>query len=175
MYHPEMFNKLHGAERLKFLKEDLQLIVDIFFGFHMCHSFDFSKRLHLDPQTLSVSDLLITKLQIVQQNEKDLLDIIALVGDHELSEKDEPEHINMQYIGQLCGENWPIWKTFTITIDKVLPLVNSYEPEPARQKVVANRLKRLREAIDSTPKSLSWKMRARVGERVKWYEEPTVI
>ena len=79
-----MFNALQGHERLKFLKEDLKLTVDIFFRFHMCHSFDFSNRLNLSSSTLTPSDLLITKLQIVQQNEKDVRDIVALVTDHDL-------------------------------------------------------------------------------------------
>lgn len=172
---PGMFNKLHGAERLKFWNDQTKLNVDIFFAFRMCHTFDFSKRLRLDSRTLTVSDLLMTKLQIVQQNEKDVIDIISLVGDHDLGQEDELERINAKYISNLCSQDWPIWRTFTMSIDKVIPLVGTYEPEPERKRIVVDRLKRLREQMDSVPKSMGWKVRAKVGDRKKWYEEPTVL
>ena len=37
------------------------------------------------------------------------------------------------------------------------------------------RLDDLRIRVDEEPKSPRWRIRARVGERVKWYEEPEEV
>jgi hypothetical protein len=55
------------------------------------HTIDLRDRFELDDATLPLADLLLTKLQIVQLNEKDVLDILALLADHELDPSENPE------------------------------------------------------------------------------------
>jgi hypothetical protein len=63
--------------------------VDIFLGtFNMCHSLNLEGRMEQEPLTLPLSDLLLTKLQIVKLNPKDALDSLVLLGDHEVSGTD---------------------------------------------------------------------------------------
>jgi hypothetical protein len=38
-------------------------------------------------------------------------------------------------------------------------------------QVIKKRLVKLQKAMDEAPKTLGWKMRAKVGTRVRWYEE----
>jgi hypothetical protein len=163
------FNALHGNKRLKFLDTKSEVDVDIFLDvFQMCHKFDFKDRLNLDEYTISLADLLMTKLQIVELNEKDVRDVIAIFLDHVAGRGQE--EIDDDYIAGLCGDDWGLWKTISMNCEKILEFLNDYEiPEGEKQKVkskLASFLKRL----EAEPKGTRWKMRARVGERAKWYE-----
>ncbi|MBI2237176.1 MAG: hypothetical protein HYU54_01440, partial [Actinobacteria bacterium] len=49
-------------------------------------------------------------------------------------------------------------------------------PGPGPDLAVAReRAAGLRRALEGAPKSLRWKVRARVGERVSWYQEPEEV
>ncbi|MEM3697760.1 MAG: hypothetical protein QXQ94_09735 [Candidatus Bathyarchaeia archaeon] len=172
----ENFNAFHGSERLIYNKGEIR--VDIFLDkFSMCHQFDFRKRLKLDFPTLSVSDLLITKLQIVQLDEKDLKDIIFLLNDHELSDTDnDREKINAKYIAKLCSDNWGIYKTFTMNVNRVLRyLEKCLDQKNAQIKVnLKDKCSFLLEIIEKEPKSLAWKTRAIIGEKRQWYQLPEI-
>ena len=104
--------------------------------------------------------------------EREYKDIIALVHDHEVTDSDEPETINGAYLSKLCAENWGIYKTFTVNILNVIQALSSYELEPSYREIVHQRLEKLLRKIEAEPKSTSWKIRARIGENVKWYESP---
>ena len=157
-----IFNDLANARR-----------VDIFLDvFEMCHKFDFKKRLELEPKTLPLADLLSTKLQIVEINEKDMKDILAILLDHDISTKDRDDTINGEYIARLCAEDWGIYKTFTINLDKIPDYAERVGVDEEQKKLALGRAEKLRVMIDGAPKSMGWKMRAAVGERRRWYELP---
>ncbi len=169
----KMFNALHGDKRMLFTDPKFNRQVDVFVEtFEMCHTFDFSKRLLLDDKTLPLADLLVTKLQIIEINEKDYKDIASLLLDHPLSEKDEKESINAAYIASLCADNWGVWRTLTRNLDWVKNHVASMDMEPEKKELVISRVNSLLERIENEPKSLRWKMRAKVGDRVVWYDMP---
>jgi len=170
------FNMLHGDERLMFFGSDFK--IDVWLEvFRMAHTFNFKDRLALDDRTLPLSDLLMTKLQIVQLNEKDVRDIFCLLIDHDLSEDDqEREKINIKRIADECAKNWGVYKTFTLNLDKIKILLPKYETDitPANYKLVLERIDRIRSSIEAQPKGVGWKMRAKVGEKQRWYETPDV-
>lgn len=169
----EIFNALQGNRRLIFNDLTNQRRVDIFLDvFEMCHRFDFRNRLLVDKNTISLSDLLATKLQVVQMTEREYKDIIALIHDHQIGDSDAPETINGRYIGQLCAENWGIYKTFTTSISNIMLALPSYQLDAQYQEVVRDRLQELLKIIENAPKTMAWKIRARVGEKVPWYELP---
>jgi hypothetical protein len=67
------FNSLHGAQRMMFYHHDPDYPVDVFLDtFSMCHKLPLLGRLEASSVTLPLADLLLTKLQVVQINEKDL-------------------------------------------------------------------------------------------------------
>jgi len=173
-YSPhETFNALRGATRLMFFDLPNQRRVDIFLDvFDMCHKIDLKDRLILDPLTLTMADLLATKLQIFKTNEKDFKDITAMLLDHEVSDKDGPDVINGKRIASLCASDWGIYKTFTMVLDNTALMLDKFELAENDREMVKQRLGKIRQMIEAEPKSMNWKMRAKVGEKMKWYMLP---
>ncbi|MGA8904091.1 MAG: hypothetical protein WB661_03690 [Candidatus Bathyarchaeia archaeon] len=169
----DRFNALQGDKRLVFNDIENGRRVDIFLEtFEMCHKFDFKNRLTIDNPTIPLADLLATKLQVVEITEREYRDVMALVKDHEVADSDKPETINGAYLAALCSDDWGIYKTFTINLDNVLSALPKYELEPESMALVQKRLEDIRNRIERVPKSLRWKVRARVGEKAQWYELP---
>ena len=169
----DRFNALQGDKRLIFNDIENGRRVDIFLEtFEMCHKFDFRNRLTLDTPTITLADLLATKLQVVEITEREYRDVIALVRDHEVGDSDKPETINGSYLAGLCGDDWGIYKTFTINIGHILTALPKYALEPESMAIVQKRLEDIQNRIENAPKSMRWKIRARVGEKAQWYELP---
>jgi hypothetical protein len=169
----QIFNAMQGNRRLIFNDLEQARRIDIFLDvFEMCHKFDFKNRLAVDKLTIPLADLLATKLQVVEITDREYRDIIALVHDHEMADTDAQETINVAYLSKLCGDDWGIYKTFTITIGNILAALDSFELPTEDRDIVRKRLETLRSRIENAPKSMSWKMRARIGEKKQWYELP---
>jgi hypothetical protein len=169
----ERFNAMQGFRRLIFNDIGHQRRVDIFLDvFEMCHKFNFKDRLELDQYTISLADMLATKLQIVEINEKDIKDILSMFIDHDVGDDDSSEVINGAYLAKLCGDDWGVYKTFSINIDRLLSTIDDYGLEEGQKRLVVERASKLKKMIEDAPKSFKWRMRARVGERVQWYELP---
>lgn len=173
----KMFNALHGDKRMLFTDVKLDRQVDVFVEtFEMCHKFDFRARLKLDDLTLTLADLLITKLQIIQINEKDYKDILSLFLDHDLSENDtDKEKINAAYIASLCSKDWGIWRTLTRNLEWTRDFVQKLDMESDKKEIVVSRINGLLARIEREPKSMGWKMRSKIGERAVWYDEPDQV
>jgi hypothetical protein len=169
----ERFNAMHGSRRLGFLDPARERRVDVFLDFfEMCHRFDLRERMEIDRQTIALADLLATKLQIVQTNEKDMVDMICLLLDHEVGSTDSGDTVNADYLAKLCGEDWGVHKTFTMKLALLAAALGKWNLKDEERELVAKRVGKLEAAIERAPKSILWKMRAAIGERVRWYELP---
>lgn len=169
----DIFNALHGGTRLIFNDIENGRRVDIFLDiFEMCHRFEMKDRLFIDKLTIPLADLLATKLQVVEITEREYRDIISLLRDHDVTDSDASETINGRYLSRLCAEDWGIYKTFTINLANVLSALPQYPLDTESQEVVRKRLQDLQTRIETVPKTTRWKLRARVGEKVQWYELP---
>ena len=169
----DVFNALQGDRRLIFQDLENNRRIDIFLNiFAMCHTFDFSDRLTIDTDTISLADLLATKLQVVEMTEREYRDITALVHDHEIGDSDAPETISGKYLANLCADKWGVYKTFTTNIANVISRLDQTSLEEKDKQIVVNRLEDLRRRIEAVPKTVRWKARARLGEKVQWYELP---
>jgi hypothetical protein len=168
----EMFNALHGARRLLFYDRVNNRKLDVFVGeFSMCHTIPITDRLDRDPLTIPLSELLLTKLQIVQLTERDQRDIYNLSFHHDLSDGTGPG-IEADYIAGICAKDWGLWRTCKGTIERcVADLKESSLPADAT-RLIANRLDALWKRIEAAPKTTRWRLRSRVGDRVRWYDEP---
>lgn len=167
----EEFNKFHGHQRLYFLDRPNDRHLDVFVErIVMCHELDLTGRLEADPRTLTPADLLLTKLQVVEVNERDLKDASALLVDHPIA----PDGIDAGRVTELLASDWGWWRTSTATLDAVVAYAGSIDSFAAEERV-RERASELRERIDAAPKTLKWKLRAKVGERVRWYELPEEI
>jgi len=161
------FNALHGHQRLLFYDEQHGRQADIFIDrMHMSHNIDFRSRLDADERTLSPADLLLTKMQIVEVNEKDLLDVIALFVDFDIEDNDRSIH--SPYISRLVSNDWGLHKTLDLNLKKT----KAFAMERNFPNYVTDRIDTLITDMEAHPKTLAWKERAMVGERVRWYELP---
>jgi hypothetical protein len=168
----EHFNAFHGAHRLVFYDEAHGRKLDVFMGdFSMCHVIPLADRLELEPLTVPLAELMLTKLQVVELTERDQCDIYNLIYHHELRESDS-SGIEVGYIADLCAKDWGLWRTTRTTVERCLANMDSYGlPVPAAE-TITERLKVLWKRIEQAPKSAKWKLRSRVGDRVRWYEQP---
>jgi hypothetical protein len=167
------FNTLHGHRRLYFQDQRNQRQVDVFVDeANLCHRIDLRKRIEVVPLTLSLADLVVLKLQVVETNEKDYLDLCALFADHNLSGDDSG--INQDYIAGLTGSDWGLWRTLGLTAERAAEFARHLQGLAASE-TVATRLERLRAVMDAAPKSRAWKLRARLGDRKRWYEIPEEV
>ena len=108
--------------------------------------------------------------QIVELNHKDMLDLLALLADHPVGPADG-ETINSDVIARLCGADWGLCKTVSLTLDKLDSSIDVEAGELDRD-LIRERAAAIRRVLDEAPKTMRWKARARVGERVPWYELP---
>ena len=168
----QMFNALHGASRLLFYDTVNERKVDVFIGdFSMCHQIPIADRLEREPLTIPLAELLLTKLQIVQLNERDQRDIYNLTYHHSIS-AGNGAGIEADVIADLCARDWGLWRTSKATIARCQANLASYEVGPQASDVIATRLALLWERIEAEPKTARWRLRSRVGDRVRWYAEP---
>jgi hypothetical protein len=164
------FNILHGHRRLYFWDERNQRQVDVFVDeAKLCHTIDFRGRLEAVPLTLSLADLMVMKLQVVETNEKDFVDVCAILCDHGLS--DDDSEVNRRYIGGLTASDWGLWRTLGMVAERGERFALELPGFEAGGRV-AERLRQLRSHLDTVPKTRGWKMRARVGDRKRWYVLP---
>ncbi len=167
------FNTMQGYRRLIFNDIQNERRADIFLNeFEMCHKFDFTDRLQLDSLTLPLADLLLTKLQVYEITEREYRDVIAMLTDHQLGNFDKTDLINAKYVARLCAEDWGLWRTVTLNLERITSALPRYIPSSEGQTIVKSKIDALSKALDAEPKSFRWKVRARVGEKVKWYEVP---
>jgi hypothetical protein len=114
----------------------------------------------------------MTKLQVVEIEERDYKDLVCILADHELANEDTQEVINTQYIAELCAADWGIYRTFTQNLDKTLEYLQKLDLTASKKTAAEKKIQNLKGTIQKTPKSLQWKFRDRVGDKKVWYELP---
>jgi hypothetical protein len=181
-------NALFGGKQAYFVDVPRRRPVDVLVdSLEMCHRFEFADRLALSKPTLPLAELLLSKLQVVKINKKDVLDALVLLAEHPLGQNDGALDsryglgaINVPRILSFTSNDWGWWRTVTGNLDTLdRYLTTEAKPEDLdlnngravlfdpKEQIAA-----LRKAIDDAPKSTRWKLRARVGERTSWYNEP---
>lgn len=169
------FNVVNASRRLLFFDDLHQRQVDVFVGaFAMCHTIPVEERLELDRDSIPLAELLLTKLQIVQLNEKDIRDALGLLASSKLGEEDG-ELLNVRRVAELCASDWGLYRTITSNLEAVRAHAGGYDLDAAQRDAVDRRLNELLTRIGDEPKSRRWRLRARVGERLRWYELPEEV
>ena len=167
----EVFVVSEGARAI-FASASNGVHLDVFYEkLDFCHAIPLDVRLQIDPATLPLAELLLGKLQIVKITEKDLIDMMALLLEHRLGDRDG-ETINVGRIAQLCADDWGLWRTTTLNLEKLQRFAaNSPKLDSEQKARVVASVDELRRRLDVEPKPLSWRLRARIGDRVKWYND----
>jgi hypothetical protein len=169
------FNALYGNKQLYFAHPGTSLAVDVLIDkLHMCHTLDFSDRLARLPYTLDPMDLLLSKLQIVELNEKDVDDCLRLLVTFPLVDSDDPGAMDARVFSAVLGDDWGWWRTVTHNLERIgAVLRDGNRPAIAGGRLDPRvQLGTLERIAEETPKSGRWKRRARIGERKRWYELP---
>jgi Uncharacterised nucleotidyltransferase len=170
----DRFNALNSGRAVVYDLEH-QRQVDVFIGeFRMCHTIDLASRLEVDNPTIPLAELLLTKLQIVSLNRKDLVDIAAILYGHDIGDHDD-DIVNGAYIAHLLASDWGLWRTSRGTVETTQARLGDLGLDAAGERLLGDRLGRLWRAVDEEPKTFRWRSRARLGERARWYEEPEEV
>lgn len=169
--HDVRVNALFGS-RLVFDASYGSRHCDIFLDkLEFCHDVIFQDRLEVDDPTVPLVELLLEKMQIVKLNEKDIIDTIMLLREHEIGGSDD-DIINVDYLARLTARDWGLWKTLTINLDKVKQAAQSLEKlADEDKKNVEAKIAALRGRIEDEPKTRGWKIRGQIGEKRKWYRD----
>jgi hypothetical protein len=175
-YRPqERFNALHGARRLLYDDTDHGRQIDVFVdSFSMCHELPLAERIPVLPRTLPPADILMTKLQIVELNAKDRGDLYALLLSHELGHATD-DAIDVERIVALSSNDWGLQHTFEINLGRLHEGLSEQPLSDPETRALRQRIDELGAAMDAAHKSRRWKLRAKVGERKQWYDEPEEV
>ncbi len=172
-YHEnrEVFIVSEG-DRAIFENTKIGIHIDVFYEkLAFSHVISWNNRLEVDNPTIPLAEMLLEKMQILKINEKDVIDTIMLLLEHPLGENDQ-ETINIKLIAGLCSTDWGLWRTITMNLDKVQRLAQGYtQLTPEQKETIDSQVKTALGRIEREPKSLAWRLRARVGDRVKWYKD----
>ena len=172
-YKPrELFNKLNMGQRLIYYDMENERRVDLFLDeFVMCHKFDFKESILAGTYTLPITQLLMTKLQVVEKTEKEYKDLVVAFRDYDVgtSERD----IRGDEIAGLCSGDWGVYTTFWKSLEALNAWTDGHEV--SGKEVIQLRIQKLMSMMEAAPKSFGWKMRARIGERTRWYELPDEV
>jgi len=175
--HPpdKNFNALYGHKQLYFVSALSGRPIDVLIDkLSMCHELVFKDRITRMPYTLDPLDVLLSKLQIVKLTEKDVRDAVYLMSGYPVQAGAETGTISLDLYRPIVGDDWPWWRTVTMNLAKIRGLIAeqqelvppgaAYDPSAQSAALIA--------AAEDAPKSRRWKLRARIGDRVRWYQEP---
>jgi hypothetical protein len=168
----EQFNALNGARRMLFHEPgDGDAQVDVFVeSFEMCHRLPLAERLERCARTLPAAELLMTKLQIVELNGKDRSDLYALLATLPVADHDD-DAINAARIAELTARDWGLNHTFELNLAHLRDDVGEAGLEDGQRVLVCGNLDLVEAAMEGAAKSRAWRLRAKVGERKRWYED----
>jgi hypothetical protein len=110
-------------------------------------------------------------MQIGKINQKDVHDVIALVKDVPLRDVDDDASLDLLHIAQVCSKDWGLYRDIITNLDIALAMVGDYGLTEGQQDRVYARLAAIKESVENAGKSLRWRLRATVGERVAWRRE----
>jgi hypothetical protein len=156
------FNRMNGSVRLRYFDADgshLDVFID---ELRLCHAIEWRRSLKVGCATLPLPELLLTKLQVVQQEQKDRSDLAAL-----LTDQWEQLVQGLDRLGELVRGDWGLWHTGQLSLTKLK------EASPAG--LVHERADELAERWQAFPLSAKARLRASIGDRVRWYEEPEEV
>jgi hypothetical protein len=167
--------------------------VDVFYDKLLVanHPLNFKGRLELDHPTISVTDLLLEKIQMWEAfSVKDLKDCLVLLKAHKVEEKGGKESIDASYIAKLLSRDWGFWYTATTNLKKIGKFVSEIDKLGLEVKInpkvfrmedraeITEKIESLLKRIDEEPKSLKWKLRSKAGTKKRWYnpvERPETV
>jgi hypothetical protein len=168
------FNNLNGDRQMYFTAPSGRPVDVMVDRLSMCHTLDFRPSFGSASQALDPADLLLSKLQIVELDAKDAHDIFHLLSGLRVGRDATRPAIDPDRFGAVLAADWGWWRTVTGNLAQLPDLLSSqpHLAPPYPRFDVLTQAKQLLQIADKVPKGLKWKLRASVGDRVRWYELP---
>jgi hypothetical protein len=146
--------------------------IDVFLdAMRMDHQVDFRDRLAINTYAIDPADLFLSKLQIVNLNEKDVHDVVTLVKDVYVDFQPHPGVLDLHHVAEVCAADWGLYIDVMNNVDTVVEHVADYDLSPRDAARVRRTLELAQEMMTEQAKTLRWRLRARIGKRVRWYDE----
>jgi hypothetical protein len=137
----------------------------------MDQTLDFRGRLEIHPYTISLSDLFITKIQVVKMDEKDFHDLFSLLRENKIGVDDREGVINARYVAQMCAHDWGLYHTVLRNLDRLTEFYDHFKLDQRERDSMDRKIWIIRLMIIEEPKGPIWKARDRVGERLPYFDE----
>jgi len=146
--------------------------IDVFLdAMRMDHQVDFRDRLTINTYAIDPADLFLSKLQIVNLNEKDVHDVVTLVKDVYVDFHPHPGVLDLHHLAEVCAADWGLYIDVMNNVDTVIEHVGDYDLSPRDAARVRRTLELAQDMMTEQAKTLRWRLRARIGKRVRWYDE----
>jgi hypothetical protein len=146
--------------------------VDVFLDWmKMDHAIDFRDRLDINTYAIDPADLFLSKLQIQKLNEKDTHDVVTLCKDVYVAFEPHPGVLDLEHVADTCARDWGLYIDVMTNIDTVLEHVADYDLSPREVARIGRTLELTQNMMTEHTKSLRWHLRARIGKRLRWYNE----
>jgi hypothetical protein len=160
------------GQRYLYRHPDTGLEIDVFVDqLEFCHTLDMRGRLDQHEVTIPLEELVLHKLQIVKLTTKDFMDLATLLAAHDVRDEGGHEQIDAGYIANLLARDWGFHRTAVENLTRVGERVSQVVAHSEPRARAVEGIERLQAAIERVPKSMSWRLRARVGERVQWWQD----
>jgi hypothetical protein len=158
------------GQRFAFHHPGLDLELDVFVEkLQFCHTIELDDRWTRHATTIPVEDLLLQKLQVHELTGSDVIDAAVVLATHDVGPAGDPERIDRDYVAGVLAGDWGFHRDALANLDRVRKARVPLSAEHLRR--VGDAAATLREAIEEARKSMAWRMRARVGERLQWWED----
>lgn len=168
------------GQRYAYRHRESGLKLDVFVDrLEFCHTIDLRDRLGRHQTTVALEDLLLHKLQIVELTSGDMMDLGVLLLLHPLPEERSSDgggeaSLPVEAVVATLRDDWGFCRTAIANLRKVEAHASEggYAAfDGAAGRRIAWRGQQLRDAVERAPKTLRWKLRARLGERVQWWQD----
>ena len=161
------------GQRYAFRHPGLELDLDVFVErLEFCHTIELGGRWERHATTIPIEDLLLQKLQVHELTGSDVIDAAIVLATHDVGAAGDAERIDRDYVAGVLAGDWGFHRDATANLDRVAEAAGRQVPLSAEHVRRVNAAAgALHEALEQTRKTMGWRMRARVGERMQWWED----
>jgi hypothetical protein len=161
------------GQRFAFHHPERDLCLDVFVErLQFCHTIELGGRWERHATTIPIEDLLLQKLQVHELTDCDVIDAAVVLATHHVGPAGDQERIDRDYVAGVLAGDCGFHRDATANLDRVREAAGRQVPLSAeRVRRVHDAAVALGEAIAQAHKSMAWRMRARVGERMQWWED----
>ncbi len=145
--------------------------VDVYLdAFRLHHTVGLRRRLRREAYTLSPSDVLLAKLLRTHMSAADVLDVATLLRDVEVRDEERPGMIGRRYLARVCARDWGLYHDVSGNLERMAGEAARLGLREREARRVRSTAAGILEALAAARKGPRWRLRARIGERLPWYD-----